>query len=290
MLSDGDSRILAPLRTALLRDLLLAPAGPLARLEVLDQVDSTSSELARQVAAEPEGWPAPALVLADHQEAGRGRLDRAWQTPPRTALTGSLLLRPEVPRERWTWVPLLSGLAVVTALRATGGVAAALKWPNDVLLPAPEGAELLGWGAQRKVGGILTEVLPDGAVVVGVGVNVTQRAQELPVPSATSLLLARAATTDREVLVTAMAESFADVLARWQDADGDAVAAGLHAEVTGVLATRGQQVRAIVAGGREVHGTATGLAPDGGLLVQTTSGMQTVRSGDVRHVRAAGSD
>lgn len=278
----------APLRADLLRDLLLRPHGPLARLEVVPRVDSTSSLLAREVAADPDAWPVPALVLADHQEAGRGRLDRAWQTPPHTALTGSLLLRPEVPRELWGWLPLLSGLAVVTALRATTGTDATLKWPNDLLVPAPDGEDLLGWGSRRKVGGILTEVLPGGDVVVGVGLNVSQTAQELPVASATSLWLAGAATTDRELLMTALQESFSEVLARWRETGGDAVAAGLHADVSGVLTTLGAAVRAVVAGGRELRGVAVDLSPDGGLVVELAGGgREILLSGDVRHVREA---
>ena len=123
-------------------------------------------------------------MLAEHQTAGRGRLDRSWVTPPRSALTFSVLLRPTVPAAAWPWLPLLTGHAVSTALR-TAGFDASVKWPNDVLLPVD--------GEDRKVAGILVERVetPTGpAAVVGIGINVGMTADELPVPEATSLALA----------------------------------------------------------------------------------------------------
>lgn len=308
------------LRAEFLRELLVAPAGPLGRLEVVEESASTNAELARAVAADAAAWPAPALLVAEHQAAGRGRLGRTWTTPPRAALLGSLLLRPGVPTETLSWLPLLAGLATVRALRATASVDAVVKWPNDVLVPdalvlsapraggtrpgadsevalapvsAPHGTGLSG-GADtrgrslRKVAGILAEVLPDGAVVVGVGLNATQTRDELPVPTATSLALAGAATTDREVLLVALAEAFHEVIVRWQDADGDARAAGLDADCTEVCATLGSRVRVETVGGGEVHGTAVALAPDGGLVVRHDDGTTSVqRSGDVHHLRSA---
>ncbi|MGO1934940.1 MAG: hypothetical protein ACTH5E_13720, partial [Cellulosimicrobium funkei] len=86
----GDER--PPLRADFLRELLVAPAGPLARLEVVPESASTNAELAAAVAHDPAAWPAPALLVAEHQPGGRGRLGRSWTTPPRTALLGSLLL------------------------------------------------------------------------------------------------------------------------------------------------------------------------------------------------------
>src|SRR5690349_9235927 len=77
------------LRPGFLADLLVAPHGPLARLEVVEESASTNTELAAAVAADPQAWPAPALLVAEHQVAGRGRSGRGWQTPARTALTGS---------------------------------------------------------------------------------------------------------------------------------------------------------------------------------------------------------
>lgn len=269
----------------LLAELLLAPHGPLAALRVVEESESTNTELAAAVAADPAAWPAPALLVAEHQVAGRGRSGRSWQTPARAALTCSLLVRPQVPRESLSWMPLLAGLATVTALRSTLGLDAQVKWPNDVLVPTDEPA-IEGWGSLRKVAGILTELLPDGGVVVGVGLNVSQTREELPVPSAISLALAGAATTDRSVILTALAESFVAVLGRWTAAGGDVEAAGLIEEITAVSATVGSQVRAELTGGDVLTGRATGFAEDGGLLVVDAAGKSTtVRSGDVYHLR-----
>lgn len=279
------------LRPGFLADLLVAPHGPLARLEVVEESASTNTELAAAVAADPQAWPAPALLVAEHQVAGRGRSGRGWQTPARTALTGSLLVRPDVPRERLSWLPLLAGLATVRCLRATAGVEAVVKWPNDVLVPAPgtaEGAarEEAGWGTYRKVAGILCELLPDGGAIVGVGLNVLQSEHELPVASATSLALVGAATTDREVLLTALEESFAQILGRWQAAGGDAVEAGLAEECAEVSATLGAQVRVDLTGGGQVVGEAHGFGPDGSLVVREVDGTDRVlHSGDVHHLR-----
>lgn len=281
-----------PLDRALLGELLLQPAGPLARLEVLDAVDSTNSYLAREVERDPGAWPVPTLVVAEHQTAGRGRLDRSWQTPPGSALTASLLLEPVTPRETWSWLPLLGGLGTVHALRATAGIGAVLKWPNDILVAPADATDMFGWGRWRKLGGILTEVLPDGKVVVGLGLNVSQTADELPVSSATSIALCGPRVGEpptREVLLDALAEAISEVLGRWTDAGGDVAAAGLDADVTGVLATAGQEVRVLVSGGREIRGRAVGLGPVGELVVEIASGeFEAVTSGDVQHIRVAG--
>ncbi|WP_265520943.1 biotin--[acetyl-CoA-carboxylase] ligase [Oerskovia flava] len=267
-------------------------------MDVVETTTSTNTELAAAVAADPDAWPAPSLLVAEHQESGRGRTGRQWSAPPRSALLGSLLLRPDVPPEALSWLPLLAGLATAHGLRATAGVQAVVKWPNDVLVPvssdqqtddgqAEDGQpeDLPGWGRYRKVAGILAEVVP-GGVIVGVGLNVLQTTDELAVPSATSLALCGGATTDREVLLTALSESFLDVIVRWQDAGGDALGAGLVDECVEVCVTLGERVRVDLAGGSSVEGLAVALAPDGGLVVRDDAGSeQVLRSGDVRHLR-----
>ncbi|GIG28664.1 biotin--[acetyl-CoA-carboxylase] ligase [Cellulomonas marina] len=277
----------SPLRADVLRDRLLAPAGPLARLEVVPRAGSTNAELVAAVRRDPAAWPAPAVLVADHQEAGRGRAGRTWTTPPRAALTASVLLRPGVPAVRRGWAPLLVGLAAVRALRGAAGVPAALKWPNDLLLPAAAGdaRDLDGWGRWRKVGGVLTEAVDD-AVVAGVGVNVDQVADELPVPWATSLAVAGAPHADREGLLVALVTALGEVGERWRDADGDAAAAGLAAEVADTCATLGQDVRVDAPGGMVVEGRAESLGDDGSLLVRVTGGeLHPVLAGDVGHLR-----
>lgn len=298
-----------PLDVAALRRDLLAPAGPLARLEVVETSPSTNTDLARLARTEAADWPAPALLAAEHQVAGRGRAGREWRTPPRAALTASLLLRPRLPAMALGWLPLAAGIAVARTVRGAApdhrpddGGPARLKWPNDVLLPA--GAPVAGFGAFRKVAGVLAEVVPGvpgserpqrrqpgtygGAtgVVVGVGLNVDQDADELPVPTATSLALAGAAT-DRTALLATLVRELVGVVGRLEEAGGDATAAGLDAEYAALSATLGARVRAELAGDAGVlEGTARRVAADGGLVVTTGAGERTVTAGDVHHLRA----
>lgn len=281
----------APLVADDLRALLLQPAGPIARLEVVPRTGSTNVDVVRDLRADPASWPDRSLLVADHQDAGRGRAGRHWETPAGTSLTCTFVIRPHVPAERLGWLPLLAGLGTVTAVRATAGVRAVLKWPNDVLVPAD--TELPGWGAARKVGGILTEVVPldDGgpaAVVVGIGLNVGQGPDELPVPSATSLALAGAQHVDRLGVLVALVASLAEVSTRWRAVDG-MPGSGLEDEVAGVLATLGSVVRVELPGGAELVGTARGLDEDGALLVADDAGAtHRVLAGDVHHLRTVG--
>ena len=123
----------------------------------LREIGSTSDR-ARELAA--AGAPHGTLVTTDHQVAGRGRQGRTWTTPPRRALTMSLVLRE---------VPALLTLAAGVAVAEAAGPQAAIKWPNDVLV------------AGRKVAGILAEGRPaEGWAVLGIGVNVALREEDLP--------------------------------------------------------------------------------------------------------------
>lgn len=261
---------------------------PFARVLHLAEVGSTSTALREAVAADPAGWPHLSVLATDHQTAGRGRSGRAWLTPPRAALTASLLLRPRVPLERAPWLTLLAGLAVVRALPA-GSRAVGLKWPNDVLIE-DAGAALAGWGTARKLGGILTELLPpDGGpvAVVGIGVNLTQDASALPVPSATSLALVGLPVPSPEELLTAVGNELGGLVRRWTEHDGDARAAGLLTEVAAACLTLGRDVRVERPGGGVLHGRAEVLDDDGCLLVRDPAGdLQRVLAGDVLHVRA----
>lgn len=244
-------------------------------LELLAEAPSTN-EVAGERAR--SGAPEGLVVVADHQVAGRGRLDRTWQTPPGTATTFSLVLRPTVPAASWPWLPLLVGHNVAKSLTALG-YDARVKWPNDVLLDG-----------DRKVAGILVERVdtPDGpAAVVGVGINVAMTADELPVPTATSLAVAAPGAPDRtQVLlevVTAIREGY-DI---WQ-AGGDLGTARLATSYRSHCATLGRDVRVDLPGGGELRGRAVDVDADGRLVVETASGTERVGAGDVVHVRPAG--
>lgn len=271
-----------PLNPAALRRALVREGGLWTGIEVVQRTGSTNTDLVALAAA---GKAAEGTVLvAEEQNAGRGRLDRTWSAPARSGLFFSVLLRPaEVPIARWGWLPLLTGVAVSRGLARAAGVDAALKWPNDLLVTVGD--------EERKVGGILAERAGrtgQDAVVVGIGINVTLRTDELPVPTAGSLILAGARTTDRDPLLRAVLRSLEDWYGRWRAAGGDPQASGLQETYEAGSATLGRLVRAELPGGRAITGEAVAIDGDGRLVLATEEGVQEpVGAGDVVHLRSA---
>ncbi|MDK1472674.1 biotin--[acetyl-CoA-carboxylase] ligase [Streptomyces sp. 549] len=270
-----------PLNAAALRRALLDPDGLWTELDVVEETGSTNSDLVERLHKGPveEGT----VLVAERQTAGRGRLDRDWTAPARSGLFLSFVLRPgpDVPLRHWGWLPLLAGVATATALSRTAGVDTALKWPNDLLADVD--------GSERKIGGVLTELIGDpehSAVVVGIGLNVSLRADELPVPQAGSLLLAGAQGTDRDPLLRAVLRSVETWYTRWRDAGGDAAACGLAEAYAAGCATLGRPVRAELPGGHAAEGEAVAVDGDGCLVLATSDGvLQPVSAGDVVHLR-----
>ncbi|NMO35730.1 biotin--[acetyl-CoA-carboxylase] ligase [Streptomyces sp. GMY01] len=268
-----------PLNATALRRALVRPGGLWSGLEVVQSTGSTNADL---VAAAESGKAAEGAVLvAEAQTAARGRLDRRWTAPARSGLFFSVLLRPgDVPVARWGWLPLLTGVAVATGLARSAGVDTALKWPNDLLVTVG--------GEERKAGGILAERAGDDGVVIGVGVNVTLRADELPVPQAGSLALANAVSADRDTLLRAVLRALEDWYGRWRTAGGDPSAAGLQEAYAAGCATLGRRVRAELPGDRSLIGEAVAVDGDGRLVLATQDGVQEpVGAGDIVHLRPA---
>jgi BirA family biotin operon repressor/biotin-[acetyl-CoA-carboxylase] ligase len=272
------------LRHAALAAALTGGDAPAWRaIEVVPQTGSTNADLAGRAR---DGEPAGLVLATDDQTAGRGRLAREWAAPPRSAIAVSVLLAPTAPAARWGWLSLLAGVAVVRTLTRVAGLPAVLKWPNDVLVPVP-GGRLEAY----KVCGILAETVrtPSGgrAVVLGVGVNVSQSADELPVPQATSLRLAGAAVTDRDLLLRAYLRELATAYRRWDAADGDPHASGLGAVYREDCSTIGRRVEVHLPGAPALVGVAEDVDDDGRLLVRDDVGADhALAAGDVVHVRA----
>jgi BirA family biotin operon repressor/biotin-[acetyl-CoA-carboxylase] ligase len=176
-----------------------------------------------------------------------------------------------VPAANWSLVPLVVGVGVATALRSVADVEAGLKWPNDVMV------------GDRKLAGILAERL-DEAVVVGVGLNVTLREAELPVPTAISLSLAGAKCTDRHTLLRAVLRGIGDEYLAWRRVAGDGERSVLP-RYRELCLTLGRDVRVSVNDGASVEGRAVDIAADGSLVVETSGGRRSVHAGDVVHVR-----
>ena len=272
-----------PLNAVALRRALVRSGGHdglWTEVEVVQNTGSTNSDLVALATAgkAEEG----AVLVAEEQNAGRGRLDRQWTAPARSGLFFSVLLKPaEVPVERWGWLPLLTGVAVATGLSRAAGVDTALKWPNDLLVTVD--------GAERKTGGILAERAGPDGVVVGIGINVTLRQDELPVPTAGSLALAGAATTDRDTILRAVLRSLEQWYGKWRSAGGDPAASGLQETYAAGCATLGRVVRAELPGGQSVSGEAVAVDGDGRLVLATAEGVQQpVGAGDIVHLRPAG--
>jgi biotin-[acetyl-CoA-carboxylase] ligase BirA-like protein len=261
----------APLRLTALRGALVRPGALWRDVRVVAQTGSSNTDL---LAAARAGAPEGTVLAAESQTAGRGRLGRRWVSPPRAALTFSVLLRPRrVPAASKGWVPLLAGVAVAAALRAETALDACLKWPNDVLVGG------------AKVAGILAEQSGD-AIVVGAGINVSGRQDELPAAGATSLALAGASGLDREhLLVSVLAELERWYLA-WLGTTGpDADACGLRPEYRRLSGTLGGPVRVSLPGGQVLTGTARDVDETGRLVVLAASGLVAVSAGDVLHLR-----
>lgn len=284
-----------PLSQDALRAAVLRPGGLWTGLTVLPVTGSTNADLA---AAAAGGAPEGAVVLAERQDAGRGRLGRGWASPAGAGLLVSVLLRPAeggmadgsagpVDPARYGWLPLLVGVALVEAVRRAAGVGAGLKWPNDLMV-GPAGAV----GGRAKCAGILAELVPvgDGApgVVIGVGLNVTLRADELPRPDATSLLLAgaRGGGLDRARLLAEVLAGIEGWYRRFRAAAGDPEAAGLRAAYLGMSDTVGRRVRVELPTGKTLAGVAADVDGDGRLVVTPPGGAPVpVAAGDVVHVR-----
>ncbi|MET9665520.1 biotin--[acetyl-CoA-carboxylase] ligase [Streptomyces sp. NPDC006475] len=268
-----------PLNASALRRALLQPGGLWTSFDIVPATGSTNSDLAAKAGSVPEG----AVLVAEEQTAGRGRLDRSWTAPARSGLFLSVLLRPgpQVPVERYGWLPLLTGVAVATGLSRAAGVDMSLKWPNDLLVTVG--------GEERKTGGILAERAGDGGVVIGMGINVTLREDELPVPSAGSLALANAVSTDRDPLLRAVLRSLEQWYGKWREAGGDAGLSGVQEAYAAGCATLGRRVRAELPGDRSVTGEAIALDGAGRLVLATGDGTrETVGAGDIVHLRPAG--
>ncbi|MBA2953929.1 biotin--[acetyl-CoA-carboxylase] ligase [Nocardioides sp. MAH-18] len=250
----------------------LGALAPVLTVEVLEEATSTNAVAGDRARA---GAPEGTVVVAEHQTAGRGRLDRTWQAPPRSSLTFSLVLRPTVPAVEWPWLPLLTGHVVARALRGAG-YAAGVKWPNDVLID------------DRKVAGILVERVetPAGpAAVVGVGLNVSLTAEELPVPSATSLAIEAGAEPDRTAVLALLLQALVEAYDAWQ-AGGAEARDHLAASYAAGCVTVGRDVRVELPGGDRLLGRATGVDRQGRLTVTGAAGETAVGAGDVVHVRS----
>jgi BirA family biotin operon repressor/biotin-[acetyl-CoA-carboxylase] ligase len=241
----------------------LAVATRFGDIREFETIGSTNRWLLAEAAT---GAPEGLVAVAEHQSAGRGRLDRVWDAPPATSLLVSMLLRPLLAPGRLWLATAAVGLAARTACVGVAGITPELKWPNDLLV---DGA---------KLAGVLAESA-GGAVVVGIGLNVRWAP-----PGAVSAESAARRPVDRSALLVALLEGVEGWYGRWPQ-----VALAYRA----ACATVGRTVEiSFPRSGRrpgpggDLVGVAEGLDDDGRLLVRAPDGrMEAVSAGDVVHVR-----
>ena len=249
-------------------------SGPRFEIERFEDIPSTNTYLLeRALQAAPEGL----VAVADHQSAGRGRLDRRWEAPPGSALLVSVLLRPRLEAQQAHLVTGAVALAAVAAVEALSGLRPMLKWPNDLVV------------GEAKLAGILAEAnagAPGGlpgttAVVVGMGLNLTWPGP--PEAGGTSLEAASGKVVPRDDLLRAYLEELAPRLRLLETTAGRA---SLGKDLASALSTLGRRV-VLSTAEASFEGLACGLSPEGHLLVETENGVVEIITGDVTSVRSA---
>jgi len=204
------------------------------------------------------------VIAAEFQSAGRGRLDRSFEAEKSTALLFSFYLQPQSARTQWSFIPLLVGLTLAEVINSlTGDNLYSCKWPNDIVV------------GDKKVSGTIAETHEAG-IIVGVGINVTMSAQQLPVPTASSILLESAITLDRNTLLATFLQQFAANFAAWESGSDFVAAYQSHSS------TISHKVRAIAPDGSEQIGTAIAVDATGALHLDTGA---VIHVGDVEHLR-----
>jgi BirA family transcriptional regulator, biotin operon repressor / biotin---[acetyl-CoA-carboxylase] ligase len=239
------------------------------RIDYFDEVGST-----QRVAAElaEQGVAQGAVVIAERQTSGRGRMGRQWHSPPGVNLYATIILRPTCPLSKVPRLSLVAGVAAAEALETAAPGLVALKWPNDV------------WLNERKSGGIISEAVTDAShglqcVLIGIGLNLNLAARDIPPElrgKATSVLIATGYSCDRIAIASALLQKlgsrymetersgFAPIRLLWER----------YSALTGRLVTA-------VDGASRISGTVTGIDEEGALLLQTAQGPTRILTGDV---------
>ena len=249
------------------------------RLDYVSSTGSTNTDLIA-VSAEREDL---SVLVAGHQSAGRGRsTGRQWVAPEGSSLAISVLLRPSAQALSPTsfgWLPLLAGLAMARAVgQFIPAPEVSVKWPNDVLV------------AERKISGILSELLPDlSGVVIGAGINIRQSQDELPIENATSLAieLGEPDGLSNDKILAAYLGELRALYSRFVESGGEATASGLRDAVAERCGSIGRRVRAMMPGDQEITGNGVGLDETGRILIQPDGARElfAVSAGDIVHLR-----
>jgi len=244
------------------------------QIRAYESLPSTNLEAARLAA---EGAAEGLCVVSREQTAGRGRLQREWQSPKDAGLYFSIILRPTFPQQDWPILTLMAAVAIHEALREAFEIEADIKWPNDLLVN------------DKKICGILAETVetkPGRAVIVGIGVNLLERAVPETLKSeATAVALVTNRRAEAETLLEPLTRALARFYGLLGSADGSQ---RIFAEWTSRSSYAAGKLVRVIEGDENFLGTTRGLERDGALRVETDDGkIRVVRAGDVMTVRAA---
>jgi BirA family biotin operon repressor/biotin-[acetyl-CoA-carboxylase] ligase len=231
------------------------------RVSVVDLTASTQSDLAELVNASVA--KSGEVIAAEFQSNGRGRLDRTFEAPPQSALLFSFYIAPKRAVSDWGFISFLAALAMREVITDQLAEKVNLKWPNDILI------------GDKKVAGLLAQQIGEG-VIVGIGLNVAMSTDDLPVPTATSLLLADSNLLDRNLILSAFLNHFENLFKEW-DSGGDFLEKYRQA-----CSTLGRQVRVEVLGRDSIEGEAVSITAQGVLILKDGT---EVNVGDVVHLR-----
>jgi BirA family biotin operon repressor/biotin-[acetyl-CoA-carboxylase] ligase len=226
---------------------------------VYEKVSSTQ-EVAQRLAR--EGAPSGTVIVADEQEAGKGRLGRSWYSPPGTGLWLSFILRPNMPLHAVSQLTLLTAVAVLQAVKQVVNLPLSIKWPNDLLIRG------------KKVAGILMELKAEADqvhfVVVGIGINVNQSQEDFPDPikeKATSLAIENQAVVSRKNVIIQLLNVWEALYETYQRQGFGPIKSLWEKEADSL----GKLITARTASG-QVTGIAKGISDDGALLLQDGQG------------------
>ena len=227
------------------------------RVKIVDEIPSTQSEIKN---SNPSNWD---LIAAEFQSAGRGRLDRSFESSKSDGLLFSFYVEPRRANSDWGFIPLIAGAVVANVLnKITSSNSYSCKWPNDILID------------ENKVAGLLAETHKSG-VVVGIGINVTTSLENLPTPTATSVLISSQKQVDRNELLAQICNEFKSVFESWES--------GIDQidYCKKISATLNRSVKAITPNG-ELSGRAVEISKSGALILE--SGAE-ITVGDLIHLR-----
>ena len=250
------------LRTPLDEAEINSRVTPYWRVSVVELTGSTQNDLLQLV--ESKNALDGQVIATEFQSNGRGRLDRTFQAPAQSALLFSFYIKPRNQRSEWGFIPLIAGLSLVRAITTIDtAMNVSLKWPNDLIIN------------EKKCAGIIAQTTNEG-IVIGIGLNVSMTPNELPVSTATSLAIEGSTITDRNLLLSHLLNTFAELFEAWEEGSE------LLDEYASASSTIGKKVRIELPNGENLEATVARISHTGELVLDDG---RHVSAGDVIHLR-----